>query len=212
MTIDRRQTVVTVAGPGKAIIDVSQQLAWLGSACRASSPGCGLSYCDTLWSDDPSTTNQNEAMFHISYRTVPFNENEHDRCWTHLIGNSVVASGFPIPERSEEMKGLQIPLQIMAALGGASSVFDNGKGFVLKGLYMAFIPVKRIANDGTQDQVQWHLLENGDAPISYEDIENTARLQRRDLDEKALASTVAFLGWTSDVINCAGKYMYVEIH
>ena len=50
----------------------------------------------------------------------------------------------PIQERSFEDIGLQIPFEVMVALGGASMATHDGHGFVVKGRKVGFIPVKRI--------------------------------------------------------------------
>lgn len=78
----------------------------------------------------------------------------------------MVVTGFPIPERSYDDKGLQIPVDVIAALAGVSIAVDIGSGFFLKGGTIAFIPVER-----RSDRVQWHLVERGGEIIDYDYIE-----------------------------------------
>jgi hypothetical protein len=89
----------------------------------------------------------------------------------------------------------------MTALSGVSIAMDIGSGFFLKGETIAFIPVER------SDRVQWHLVERGGEIIDYDYIEHEGfkLLPRSTLDEEAINSTTAFLGWTPHVINIAGE-------
>ena len=139
--------------------------------------------------------------FELEYDVVSFDKDEVKLCWHSLIGDSVVATGFPIPERSYDDKGLQAPIEIMAALGGVSIAADVGSGFFLKGETVAFIPVERKNN-----RVQWHLVDRGGEPLDYEYLEKQGSkpLTLSKLDGEAINSTTAFLGWTPHIINLAG--------
>jgi hypothetical protein len=119
-----------------------------------------------------------------------------------LVGDFVVATGFPIPELSYDDKGLQIPVEVMAALGDVSIAMDIGSGFFLKAETIAFMLVER-----RSDRVQWHLVERGGEIIDYDYIEHEGfkLLPRSTLDGEAINSTTAFLGWIPHVINIAGE-------
>ena len=140
--------------------------------------------------------------FKLEYDVISFDKDEIKLCWHSLIGDSVVATGFPIPERSYNNKGLQVPIEIMAALGGVSIAVDVRSGFYLKGEAVAFIPVER-----KDDRVQWHLVDRGGKPLDYEYLEKQKfkPLTLSELDGEAINSTTAFLGWTPHVMNLAGR-------
>lgn len=123
-------------------------------------------------------------------------------CWHSLIGDFVVATGFPIPERSYDDKGLQIPVEIMAALSGVSIAVDLGSGFFLKGETAALIPVER-----RNDCVQWHLIHRGGELLDYENLEaqGIISVPRSVLGGEAINLTTAFLGWTPHVMNLADE-------
>lgn len=191
-------TTALVSGPESLIRIVAQQLAWLGAVCRTSSPADRLAYCDTIWTKDPSRV---VSSFTIRYNIVRFNVEDQKGCWHKLLSNSVIATGFPIPKRPEDMIGLQIPLKIMAALGNISIAVNDSTGFVLSGDRFGFVPVER-----KQDAVQWHLIHKDGDELDLEDVLQSGhkRLPEEELDEKALHSSTAFLGWTPKVHNYAG--------
>jgi len=139
--------------------------------------------------------------FELEYDVVSFDKDEIQLCWHFLIGDSVVATGFPIPERSYDDKGLQVPIEIMAALGGVSIAVDVGSGFFLKGETVAFIPVER-----RDDRVQWHLVDRDGELLDYGYLEKQGfKPLTSKLDGEAINSTIAFLGWTPHVMNLAGR-------
>lgn len=89
------------------------------------------------------------------------------QCWHHLFRNPTVVMGFPIPYRSRQGTGLEIPLNILAGLVQANQVdFFNNK-LVIKGFSSFLIPSEYIKDQG---QIMWHLRYNmhGDR-ISYLD-------------------------------------------
>ena len=113
----------------------------------------------------------------------------------------MIASAFPIAERSSRDKGLQIPIEIMAGLGGVSVAVDVGFGYVLKGQTVAFVPVERHKN-----HVQWHFLHCDGKAMEFEWLENQQHkpLPQQEFNKESINTTICFLGWTSDVLNLAG--------
>lgn len=201
MLICQDSVKVFATGSPEFLCSIGQQLAWLGSVCTL--PEQGLCYCDTVWNDTPAVDGAG-VRFEITHRLSPFDKDEEKPCWHALFGKSVVATGFPIPERTYDDKGLQIPVEVMAALAGVSLAVNVGSpldGFVLKGDKLAFIPVERRDN-----HVQWHLIERGGETVEYAHLDqaNIRPLGPDRLDEAAINSTVAFLGWTERVYNYAG--------
>ena len=173
------------------VCTISQQLAWLSSACTFAENG--PRYSSSTWVRS-SESPLREARFEIRSEVLEIDEDEQQLCWHTLVGDSVITSGFPIANRTLEDKGLEIPLDVMAALGGMSLAVDFGDGFILKGDEFLFIPVAR-----KDDHVQWHLHDSA--------IEGTNEPSARiKLDAQALRSTKAFLGWAIRASIYAGMY------
>lgn len=154
-----------------------------------------------MWTHKRSGAHSGGDYFAIDYDVVLFDSDEIKPCWHSLVGDFVVATGFPIPERSYDDKGLQIPVEVMAALGGVSIAVDIGSGLFLEGETIAFIPVERRG-----DRVHWQLVERVGEIVDYNYIEHEGfKLLPRSTLDGEINSTTAFLGWTLHVISIAGE-------
>jgi hypothetical protein len=194
---------IDAEGSPEYLCAVGQQLAWLGAVCHfTESKPC---YCDTLWSrtDSTRTISKDTISFEITYEIVPFDKNEIEMCWHRLIEGATVATGFPVPSRSIENRGLQVPLDIMAALVGSSVAVDTGSGYFIRGEACALYPVDRSKDRGC---IQWHLVEDRETPGKDDDSTNLpSPVQYKRLTMKEIQSTTAYLGWTPGTLNCAGN-------
>ena len=194
LSIELLDDVILVKTSGKPeyIRVIGQQIAWLSAACRFSDSG--PRYADTIWKR--TTEGSCKHIYEITTQIADIEKDEEHLCWLSLVGDSVIISGFPIARRDSDNKGLQIPIEIMAGLGGVSFAMDAGLGFLLKGHTSVFVPVGR-----SKGNVQWHLINDVEDGYSY------ARLAKKGikLDEKALYTTTSFLGWTKKILNKAGK-------
>lgn len=175
----------------KVIAEVFQQAIWMGAALRASrSEQVQYSsfYLTTLTTWDQSTS----ATFSVTFDTSKLSEDEQS-CWLPLFANPVIAQGFPVSERENGERGLEIPLEIMAALGGARHVTDFQGGLVLKGHSAIFVPVTR-----HHQSIQWHLIRrSGEQRVLYREVvdECPKRAMLEEVDHGSLRTTRAFLGW-----------------
>jgi len=150
-----------------------------------------LNYSDTIWiHENPKGPALGPCRFTIDYEIREFDDDEPRPCWHSLVGKFAVATGFPIPERRSNNRGLQIPTVVMAALMGVSVAVDTGSGFILRGDKMTLTPVAY-----SEGRVQWHLAE------SKEGQQTMVRL-----DEKTIRESIGFLGWTPEVVNIAGMF------
>ena len=184
---------VEVVGPVEFVFTIGQQLAWLSSTCRFADHGpC---YADVILFSE-SAAHSARTIMGFGIDIVGIDEDEGQLCWHSLTGDSVITSGFPTAGRGQEDKGLQIPLGIMAALGGISYAMDAGSGYVLRGENVAFVPVAR-----RDDHVQWHLVRCDEGAKSYSELAE----QSQTLGEQTLFSTTVFLGWTMQVLNYVGE-------
>ena len=218
----------------KIIVEIIQQLSWLSTAMAMApdtSPlgfarpgnvplfpvpegGGGIVYCKPRVEVQSSTIEPerswNKVKFDIgtSYEDLVSAE---DSCWLPLFGNAVIAHGFPIPERGEEM-GLEVGLDLMAALSGARHAVEYQNSVVLKGFSTMLLPVGK-----TADRVQWHLARSrdDDEPISYKTgiAQCKERVGLDQLDVVSLMNTRAIVGWCSSAETDLGSphYDYANI-
>ena len=181
---------------------VAQQLAWLVAAFRAPSTcDAQLVYSCVSFKEVPNEGSATPA-FAVAAEIVSLDPEEPRSCWNEILRSSIIVAGFPIPERSLSEVGLEIPLDIMARLGGVPLAVDFDGGYLLKGHTMAFVPVERKG-----DSVQWHFFHCNGSRIKYRDVvaRFPTRLSVKFLSGQALSSTRAFLGWWQESHNNIGK-------
>lgn len=131
-------------------------------------------------------------QFQVTYSTSEVSEEEQS-CWLPIFTNAVIARGFPVPEREDGEQGVEIPLEIMAALGGARHATEFEGGLVLKGHSAMFVPVER-----HKRSIQWHLIRHSDEErMLYGQLRNEhlKRAMLKDVDHESLRTARAFLGW-----------------
>ena len=175
----------------QATAKIIQQIAWMAAALRTSSNGC-VEYSEPRFLEIQRSDGDKPASFKLCFDSLSLLEEERS-CWHPLFANPVIARHFPTAERRNDEVGLEIPLEMMAALGGARHAVDFEGGLVLKGYSTLFVPVRR-----HQESVQWHLIRaRGEDRISYrvasEQCPNRALL--KDLSHETLRTTRAYLGW-----------------
>ncbi|KAH0553008.1 hypothetical protein GP486_006796 [Trichoglossum hirsutum] len=191
INVDLEKRKFTVTGSEDFVAVIAQQLSWLSAACRVSVGGLACSYLEFECASSAS------PQFHIGIHVEPVKGNE--ACWNKIVDNSVVARGFPIARRHYCI-GLQAHLETLAGLVGVSLAMEHEGGYILKGRSHIFVPVER-----NEDEVQWHLIDRYPKRIGFDEVDGlNKRLLFNDLDELALQSTKAFLGWCSNAVNRLG--------
>jgi hypothetical protein len=182
------QQNLLVAGSKDNIVEIAQQLAWLGSVLRTSPSGqVSRSHCQI----SPRSLMSEHMAFSMEFIVTPL-ELDEKSCWHELFFNPVIAYNFPIDPRNFG-SGLEIPIHMMAALGGASMAVEFNGGIVLKGLSSMFVPIKR---NGAS--IQWHYIRNEDdsrMPYSEVDDRCPGRALVACVGFDSLTTTRAFLGW-----------------
>lgn len=173
------------------IVDIFHQLVWMGAALRTSRDG-GVQYCESKLERVLKARGVEPAIFNVTFdMSSPVKEDQS--CWFPLFTNPVIAHGFPTAHRNDHEVGLEIPLAMMAALGGARHAVDFEGGLVLKGHSTMFVPLKRY-----HQSIQWHLIRRRDEHrILYREVSNECpnRAMIQQVDHEALLNTRAFLGW-----------------
>ena len=175
------------------IVDVFQQITWMGAALRFSSDG-GVQYCEPKLERLPGDKETDSARFKVTFDMK--SPSEEDRsCWFPLFTNPVIAYGFLTAPRNDSEVGLEIPLDMMAVLGGARHVVEFEGGLVMKGHSAMFVPLKRY-----DQSIQWHLIRRSDEHrILYRELSNECpnRAMLEEVDHEALLNSRAILGWWS---------------
>ena len=214
LTAWRSSAVVYVetSGTRGSIIEVGEQLAWLGAALR-SSPYQGIAYCQPQIEDGPRMT---ERYYRLEYNpdqveakvlTITFLFEPEDlsarghlqgTCWYNLFRNPVVVPGFPVLRRNTHYDGLELPLNMIAGLLGAKRAHIFSDVVFIKGYSAMLVP--SMQSDGL---LVWHVFHNADGSrISYLD-NDLPPLQ--DLGFWNLQASRHIVGWCSYAKSYAGK-------
>ena len=173
------------------IVSAVSQLAWMGTALQTSANG-RVQYCEPKLEAVSMTTLAEPVGFNVTFVTSSPDDRDQS-CWLPLFSNPVIARGFGIPEREDGEQGLEVPLEIMAALGGARHVSEYEGGLVLKGYSAMFVPISC-----QQSSVQWHLIcASGEERIPYREasVQCPNRALVGQLNHEKLSTTRTFLGW-----------------
>lgn len=204
LDLNNHSVSINATGMECSLVELGEQLAWLGSALRSSpieEMACSTANIKAL---NSSLT----PHFYLEFLTEGLKADEIDQinngdCWLPLFKNPVIVKGYPILARDHGERGLEIPLNMMASLGDASrtTVFD--RNLVIKGFSTLFVPTRRIKNS-----VLWHFLFNQDGSrISYSEasVRCIDQAPIETLDASCLGSSRHFLGWASSVVLRTGK-------
>ena len=92
------------------VANIFQQMIWMATALRVSKSECIQYSAFQLRS-----TKELEVSFNVSFSTLDLSEQEQS-CWLSLFTNPVITRGFPIPDRDNQERGLEIPLEIWGLL------------------------------------------------------------------------------------------------
>ena len=203
---------VQVSGTRGSIIEVGEQIAWLGAALR-SSPYDSIAYCRPRIEDGSWTVKQHQKsrcdpeqekmkVLRINFSFDPKNLSadgqSHGRCWYGLFRNPVVVPGFPILERDSDQYGLELPLNIIAGILQVKRAHIFEDVLFIKGYSVMLVPSKQ--SDGV---LVWHLFYNADGSrISYLDNKLPPL---KDVGFWNLQASRHIVGWCSNANNCAGE-------
>lgn len=202
-----------VIGSTYSIAEIGEQLSWLASALRSSPSSDQVVYCQPRVgklkafhiNTSQSGKKHQAAEFHAGITFIvkekgPATE-VNGECWHNLVRNGVVAEGFPISRRPKVgrdcVKGLEIPLQMMARLAQANFVNIFLGSPILKGFSAMLIP-----SENQEEMIVWHLLhnKNGDRISHLDNSVPTAK----GLTASQLSQTRHILGWCSNARHLAG--------
>lgn len=203
--------VVQACAPVPRLVDIAEQLAWLGEALAASvSPGtiCYRRASCALESFGKSADDY--TTFRVSQQ-VEANVSLHQgRCWESLFSSPSIAYDFPTGSRDYEEVGMEMTLDVMITLGEITSATSFDDKFMLKGFSSAFYPT-RLPGSGSGSSAVWHFLCKEDASYLTCLEASTGCLDASiALDVSWLQSTRHFVGWTPESHYNMGKVSLIK--
>lgn len=171
-------------------MEIGEQLAWLGSAWRASVDRAVLTHTRPVFRVDKakSTNRSDETEIAFEQNNVEAHDNLHS-CWRGMFHTMNVADGFPIAKRDHNMDGLEIALNVMADIADTPRVNTFAERLVLKGFSPLFV-----ATACTASSIMWHFCSSEDDDrISYVVASENAK---SDVCKVADLETARhFVGW-----------------
>lgn len=204
--VQGQSVLLTTKGTSEVIVQLAQQISWMSAALNLSPfDDEQIAHCKPILVPVPDTSTSSRergAAFNITLQFEPLHSSENT-CWLPLFSKAVIAHGFPIPERRDET-GLEIPIDIMAAVAGVRHAVEYEGGVVMKGFSSMFVPIKR-----NEDRVQWHLISSNDCDtrLSYQNVLDRCRERAllKEVDLESLSLTRAIVGWCSVVDTILGR-------
>jgi hypothetical protein len=134
------KTIVRINGQTSLLPQIVAQIAWLGAACRVSPDPD--SNCFTTAHVETSSSPAAVATLSIQYSFDLNPPPQTSGCWFSFGCYASIASGFPIAARRQGEKGLELGLELMAALAGANYATCFRDEFLLKGFASMLIPIQ----------------------------------------------------------------------
>lgn len=127
---------------------------------------------------------------------------ECEMCWSPLFTYTVIASGFPVPPRTCNEKGMELPFDVMLRLARTTYAVTYDGGLVLSGFFTLLFPSGHwetcdTSLDAYSHSVQWHLITSKDDHTRISVGVELARhyhLWVKIGDEELLRSARTFLG------------------
>ncbi|KAK1757796.1 hypothetical protein QBC47DRAFT_296752 [Echria macrotheca] len=147
---------VDCIGNPYTIAEVAEVLAWITASCHEATAGSISDITVSVVDVPPGAANiaELELEFRFSQRPLP-NALGDGACWLGLVRNPVVVAGFPILARPDDTLGLEISLEAMGLLVGASQLTAFNGIPMMKGYNAVLVPT---AYSG--DFIKWHLILN----------------------------------------------------
>lgn len=186
-------------------IRFAQFLAWLAAALQFSRGDAVESAQAELYPSPAKWRNQTlDFTFVVNVSTSRLKSTSVS-CWHDLFCDMVVVDGFEASNdepKATTGRGLEVPLSMMATLGGAYHVTEYGGGLVIKGFSSMFVPISSDA-----DHVQWHYLSDNDGdrlPFDQADIQCPNRAMLADVTWDDIVNKTCYLGWVGRVAHTLG--------
>lgn len=204
---------VECVGLFDSIVEVIEVLSWIGSALHESSIPYRITYSTAeLKIRAKGVQRDSSAQFLLTFaeEEPPILDTLgtlNGGCWLNgFLKNPVIAKGFPTSLRSEEVLGLEVPLEVMALLLDTSQLTVFNRRVLLKGFNAAVIPTTY-----ADSVIQWHLILNEDGSrLRYGDkrIAESPHIVPAEVTSR-MQGARHFLGWTSNAAYNIGMAIYI---
>jgi hypothetical protein len=184
------------------VTSVAEVLAWLSTACRASSVPADIQTCRVRL----RKAEENGVQLAFSgvldiVRDVGDEDSLTAACWHGMFRNPVVAHNYPTPCRKSREMGLELSFNLMLALARTFWVTLYDGALLLKGFNTILTPTSKI-----DDSVTWHLTVNrGGDRLSYNAGIGTSCI--RTTGDAIFEGARHFVGWTTSAKFLVGKLL-----
>lgn len=200
-----------VVGNVYSVAEVADEIAWMGAALRSAPDGENAAYSTahiadlTIDSTEPTGGSHISGHCRIEFALEVVQDThlaDTGRCWRGMFRNPVIVKGYPIPCRADVDTGLEVPLDMVAALTNCQRVVNFAGVTFIKGFAAMLTAVKVVG-----DVVLWHLVYNPTGTyISYEDSRVPWDSNPQKVSVEVLEKSRHIVGWTDHVRNYAGKF------
>ncbi|KAK5738841.1 hypothetical protein LTR17_005776 [Elasticomyces elasticus] len=203
-TQEHELLVVHICAQMPILIELTEQLAWLGASCAVSPyPEQPCYRRLNLVSTDESVTSIDQSLA-IEYETSEVVGVAN--CWTHVVKNPSIAQDFPATARQPGLSGMEMSLDMMVKLGDILWATVYANKFMLKGFSSAFYPVAIKAKS-----ILWHFVcTRHDEHLPYVAAGNSCAGAEAlvGMDLSWLRSSRHFVGWTPNAESVLGTRDY----
>ncbi|CAI6095143.1 unnamed protein product, partial [Clonostachys chloroleuca] len=197
LTIQGSMFAAEIEGTSASITEAIEQLAWLATVLRTSPRHQGLVYASPIIKQVEPASNKTGFRIDVAFQDI---DNDYQpplppngQCWHPLFISSIIVKGYPIIGKPEPHSGIEIPLNIMAALTGSRRVdIFNGQTFI-KGFSKLLIPMKK-----DRGAIFWHLIHSDVGTRLPYPSQRLSQLNR--IDNSILEEARHILGWCSDAV------------
>ena len=188
--------------------DFGELMSWLGASCRAS-PFWNR-YCSCV-AKNRLTYKSGKFQCYLGYELIGLDvdTSSRDGCWRQLFRNVSIATGFLVPLRWNDERGLEISVPLMVSLGDTPWADAHNDCSMLKGFSSMFVPVEQF-----EGSIVWHYRrEKEDEFISYSDAEMSCikRSVVTTADVTWLHQQRHFVGWTAQAQTHLGWNRMIEL-
>jgi hypothetical protein len=205
-----------VSGTRAYLLEICEQLAWLGAALQPSSLLEGVSFSTpvvekcaiaTTTSISQSASSARGICCKITFRVENLDRElmpSNGQCWHNLFRNPIIVQGYPILNRPKHCTGLEISLRMMAGLAQARYLNMFCSRPIIKGFSTMFYPSYQ-----SGDSLIWHLVYNEDGShISYMQGVTCYTLS---VSIPEIERSRHILGWCSEAKLYAGKKHFYSL-
>lgn len=212
MNIEKEYAVAYIAGSASYIKAIVMQLAWLTANLRVPHEETLTVSCINFQPHRLRSGEITKGAFRMNLwepDKVPRPNDEPGQCWTQLFAHSVLAYGFPsTTQRPENMRGVEIPFDVMATCAGVRFPLLLGERLSFAGETNVLVPEMF-----SENSVQWHFDTIKKALQRTEKEYRVPAQGMENIDLSKIHKYRAFLGYSrlSEVVMGTAEFCNAEI-